>query len=144
MLGSFPHRAHAQGLISIGAGIGGGFGDRNNNGSGGGVNGLVYAQVHPPLIPFAVRGDALLTHGGSTSETLISATVNAVVLAPLPFVVPYALAGFGKYGIGKDGSQTGWNVGVGVRARLPNFAIFGEVRRHQRISRDLFTIGLSR
>ncbi|MDQ6612915.1 MAG: porin family protein [Gemmatimonadota bacterium] len=136
-------RATAQGLISVGIGAGGGFGNRNNNPSGSGTHGVVYAQLHPPLFPFALRGDALVSRIGD-NQTALSVMADAVVLAPIPFVVPYALVGFGKYGIGKDGSQSGWNAGVGVRARLPNVAIFAEVRRHQRISRDLFTIGLSR
>ena len=139
---ALPQPVIAQGLVSLGVGAGSGFGSRNTVGTGSGAHALAYAQLHPPLFPVALRADAMLSQVGDNS-TALSVMADAVVLAPIPFVVPYAMVGYGKYGIAKAGSQSGWNAGVGVRARLPNFAIFAEVRRHQQL-RDLFTIGLSR
>lgn len=139
---SFPELATAQGLISVGAGAGAGFGTRNSQ-SGSGTHGAVYVQLHPPLLPFALRGDALLGRVGNNNSAL-SLMADAVVLAPIPYVVPYALVGYGQYGIGTSAAQSGWNAGLGARIRLPSIAIYAEVRRHQRIGRDLFTIGLSR
>ena len=138
-----PASLTAQGLISVGAGAGGGFGDRNKDGSGSGLNGLAFVQLHPPLIPVALRADAVITKS-SNSSTALALVGNAVIIAPIPFVQPYALLGYGHYGVGKDGAISGWSLGAGVRARVPNVILFAEVRRHQRISRDLLTIGISR
>ncbi|MEP6762909.1 MAG: hypothetical protein ABJB66_01300 [Gemmatimonadaceae bacterium] len=134
--------AAAQGLISVGAGGGAGFGNHNNL-TPGGTHGAAYLQLHPPLLPFALRGDALVSRVGNNNSAL-SVMGDAVVLAPIPYLVPYALVGYGKYGIGTAAAQNGWNAGIGARVRLSNVAIYAEVRRHQRIGRDLFTFGLSR
>ncbi|MEP6778831.1 MAG: hypothetical protein ABJC26_03005 [Gemmatimonadaceae bacterium] len=139
---SIPGLASAQGLISVGAGGGAGFGSHNSQ-LGSGAHGAVYVQLHPPLLPFALRGDALLSRVGNNNSAL-SLMADAVVLAPIPYVVPYALVGYGQYGIRTSVAQSGWNAGIGARVRLPSIAIYAEVRRHQRIGRDLFTVGLSR
>jgi hypothetical protein len=136
-----PATMFAQGLVSAGVGIGGGVGDRNRDNSGSDVHALGFVQVHPPLIPVAVRVDALFSKVPSDGAAL-SLMGDAVFIAPLPVVQPYALVGYGRYGVGRDGVASGWNAGVGVRLRLPAFALFGEARRHQKISRDLLTIGV--
>ncbi|MBC8086762.1 MAG: hypothetical protein H7Z40_05820 [Phycisphaerae bacterium] len=136
-------RVGAQGLISVGAGVGGGVGDRNKDASGSGMHGAAYVQFRVPIIPFALRADALFAKT-TKDATAMSLMADAVVIAPIPFVQPYVLAGYGRYGIGKDDALSGWNAGVGARVRTPWIAIYAEARRHQRISRDLLTIGISR
>lgn len=133
----------AQGLISVGAGVGGGIGNRNKDQSGNGAHGAAYVQLHVPVIPVAVRADALFTKTANNS-TGLALMGDAVYLAPIPVISPYILAGYGRYGVGKDSSVSGWNAGVGVRVRTPVVAFFVEGKRHQRISRDLLTIGISR
>jgi hypothetical protein len=140
---NFVKPLHAQGFVSVGAGVGGGVGDRNKDASGRGAHGAVYVQARIPVIPFALRADALFAKTVNDASAL-SLIGDAVVIAPIPFVQPYVLAGYGRYGIGKDGSASGWNVGVGARVRTPWVGIYAEARRHQRISRDLLTIGISR
>lgn len=143
-LTSFPATsAHAQGLVSVGAGVGGGVGDRNKDISGSGAHAGAYVQLHVPVIPFALRFDALFSKLADSS-TALSLMGDAVAIAPIPFIQPYVLAGYGKYGVGKDASRSGWNAGVGARVRTPWVAVYAEARRHQRISRDLLTIGISR
>lgn len=134
---------HAQGLVSVGVGVGGGVGDRNKDESGSGVHGAGYVQLHVPVIPIALRGDLLVAKTVNNGNAL-AVMADAVYLAPIPVVSPYALAGYGSYGVGKDGTTKGWNAGVGVRVRTPVIAFYVEGRRHQRISRDLLTIGISR
>lgn len=134
---------HAQGLVSAGIGVGGGVGDRNKDESGSGAHGSAYVQLHVPVFPIALRADALLAKTASSGNAL-ALMADAVYLLPVPYVSPYVLAGYGSYGVGKDGTTKGWNAGVGVRVRTPVVAVFAEARRHQRISRDLLTIGISR
>lgn len=140
---SLPATACAQGLVSVGAGVGGGVGDRNKDISGSGAHAGAYVQLHVPVIPFALRFDALFTKLADSS-TALALMGDAVVIAPIPFVQPYVLLGYGTYGVGKDASRSGWNAGVGARVRTPWVAVYAEARRHQRISRDLLTIGISR
>ena len=134
---------NAHGFVSAGVGVGGGVGGRNKDDSGSGMHGAAYVQARVPIIPFALRVDALLAKTTKDASAL-SLMGDAVFIAPIPYVQPYVLAGYGRYGIGKDGSVSGWNAGVGARVRTPWVAIYAEARRHQRISRDLLTIGISR
>ncbi|MEO7998464.1 MAG: hypothetical protein ABI852_13525 [Gemmatimonadaceae bacterium] len=132
---------HAQGLISVGAGVGSGISDRRKAETGSGAHAAAYVQLHVPIIPVALRADALYTKTGIEGTALM---IDAVYLAPIPVVSPYVMAGYGKYGLGKDITADGWNAGVGVRVRTPVVAFFVEAKRHQRIGRDLLTIGVSR
>ncbi|MGV3708216.1 MAG: outer membrane beta-barrel protein [Gemmatimonas sp.] len=140
---SSPSVAQAQGIISGGVGVGGGVGDRNKDASGRGTHGAAYVQFKVPIVPLAFRFDALLAKTAD-DKTSTSVMADLVYVLGLPFVQPYALVGHGHYGVGRDGSQNGWNAGVGVRVRTPVVALYGEARRHQRVGRDLLTIGISR
>jgi hypothetical protein len=135
--------AHGQFLS---AGIGGGAGVGRHNGSAGDeshAHALGWVQLGLPLFPVAVRGDALLIGKGTGSGPL-ALSVNAVGKLPLPVVTPYVTAGWGQYGVGGDVRTRGWSAGVGVRAKLPVLpGVFAEVRRHQRLGRDLATVGLT-
>lgn len=142
-LAALPATAHAQGLLSAGFGLGGGVGDRNRNTGGNGAHALGFVQLHPPLLPVALRVDGLVSKAdvGGTGAALLG---NAVFIAPVPVVQPYAVLGYGRYGIGKSDGVSGWNAGVGARVRIPAFSIFVEARHHQRVGRDLLTIGIVR
>jgi hypothetical protein len=139
---AWPAHTFAQGLISAGVGVGGGVGDRNKSALGTGAHGLGFLQLHPPLIPLALRVDALLAKT-AVDGAGVSLFGNAVFIAPVPIVQPYALVGYGTYGIGKNGSTSGWDAGVGARLRIPLFSFFVEARRYQH-ARDMLTIGIVR
>jgi len=136
-------RANAQGVVSAGVGIGGAVGDRHKDLAEHGRHGAAYVQLRVPVFPIALRIDALLKKNPSDQFTT-ALLADAVYVLPIPFVQPYALAGYGKYGVGKDGEISGWNAGVGMRIRTPVAAIYAEARRHQRLNRDLLTVGISR
>jgi hypothetical protein len=127
---------HAQ--FTAGVGAGGAFGTRG--GSGSLVHGLAFAEFKVPVLP-GVRADAMVMDTPSGVGPL-SLALSVVWSAPIPVVKPYVLGGWGKYGIGKDGSVSGWNVGLGIRASL-GVGIFVEARRHQKIGRDLITAGIT-
>lgn len=137
--------ATAQGFVSLGVGGGTGVGRHDGpTADASHAHALVYVRLGVPLLPIAVRGDALLL-GGGTAGNPLSATANAVLSAPIPIVTPYLLLGYGTYGIGHrgGGSTTGWSAGAGARAKLPLLpGVFAEVRRHQRLGRDLATVGV--
>lgn len=132
---------NAQGLISVGAGVGSGINDRRKGETGTGAHAAAYVQLHVPVFPVALRAGAMYTKTAVPGTALM---LDAVYLAPIPVVSPYAMAGYGKYGLGEDITANGWNAGVGVRVRTPVVAFFVEGKRHQRIGRDMLTIGISR
>lgn len=132
---------HAQGLISVGAGVGSGINDRKKNETGTGAHAAAYVQLHVPVFPVALRAGVMYTKTAFPGTALM---LDAVYLAPIPVVSPYAMAGYGKYGLGNNVTANGWNAGVGVRVRTPVVALFVEGKRHQRIGRDMLTIGVSR
>jgi hypothetical protein len=141
-----PSLLHAQAepkdrRVTGGFGVGFGVGDRHNDESGSGLHGLGYVMIRQPTSPFGFRFDALLAKY-STGVTALSLIGNAVAVAQLPLLQPYAVAGVGYYGLFKDASRWGVNGGVGVRLHVTHTSIFGEVRRHQRLGRDLFTFGV--
>ena len=139
---ALPVAVHAQFFLA-GVGAGAGVGRRNGAAAAAShAHALGYLQLGAPLLPVAVRGDALLI-GKSTGGGPIALIGSAVFSAPLPVVTPYATVGWGQYGIGGDARMRGWSAGVGVRAKLPVLpGAFGEVRRFQRLGRDLATVGL--
>jgi hypothetical protein len=140
------HAASAQGFLSLGVGAGTGVGRHDGpTAEASHAHAQAYLQLGAPLLPVAVRGDALVM-GNGTAGHLFSVAANAVVSLPIPIVTPYATLGWGTYGMGQSGggkSTTGWSAGVGARAKLPLIpGIFAEVRRHQRLGRDLATVGV--
>jgi hypothetical protein len=138
-----PLAAGAQ-LVSAGVGGGKGVGRHVGPDSAASHAHLVgWVQLGVPLLPIAVRGDALLT-GKTLGASPLALSASAVLSLPVPVVTPYATVGWGTYGIGGDaGRVRGWSAGAGVRAKLPGLpGIFGEVRRHQHLGRDLATVGV--
>ena len=134
--------ARAQ-LLSTGVGGGAGIGRHNGPAADAShAHVLAFAQLGLPLLPVAVRGDALLI-GKGTGGGPLALSLNAVGRLPLPIVTPYVTAGWGQSGVGGDTRTRGWSAGLGVRVKLPVLpGVFGEVRRHQRLGRDLATVGL--
>lgn len=129
--------AHAQ--FSLGLGGGTGFGSRGGTAKGGHAN--VSLELKLPILP-GVRGDAYFVDAPAGTGKF-AAAVSGVISAPIPVVTPYLIAGWGTYGLGGSGTTSGWNIGAGVRASVVvGPSVFAEVRRHQRVARDLITIGL--
>ena len=127
---------HAQ--ITMGAGGGTGTGTRG--GTTGGEHAAAFLEVKVPMFT-GLRADAMFLDA-PTGAGKWSFAVNAVLSAPIPIITPYALAGWGKYGVGDGTSRGGWNYGAGARLSL-GVPLFIEYRRHQRIARDLVTVGLT-
>ena len=100
------------------------------------------AQLTVPLIPLALRADALLLGNDFETDNL-SYNVNAVAVMPLPLVQPYALVGRGRYVIAPDVKETGWNYGAGARVGLGRIGAFVEMRRHQPLARTIMTVGVT-
>jgi hypothetical protein len=135
--------ARAQ-LLSAGVGAGSGVGRHHGpEGDASHTHALGWVQVGVPMFPIAVRGDALVS-GKGTGGGPLALSANAVFQLPLiPMITPYATAGWGTYGIGGDARTKGWSAGLGVKARVPGLpGFFGEVRRHERLGRDLATLGV--
>jgi hypothetical protein len=99
-------------------------------------------QVGLPVIPVAVRADAML-FGSKFDRDAISYTVNGVVQMRLPVVQPYALLGRGRYAYAPGEKVSGWDFGAGVRAGVGRFGVFGEVRRHDAIGRTVTVLGVT-
>jgi hypothetical protein len=136
-----PVLLHAQKPISVGIGGGTGFGSRNSA-EGTFSHALAFAELHLPLIPLGVRGDAMFMT--SSKSGALSLGANAVYRLPIPIVTPYATAGYGLYGVGSSSRTGGWAVGAGLRVGVPGGpGLFGEVRRHERLRRDVVTLGLA-
>jgi hypothetical protein len=137
-----PAAAGAQ-LLSAGLGGGRGVGRRVGPDSGATMpHAEAWAQLGVPVFPVSLRGDLLVTSRG-TAGGPVAASISAVASLPVPVVTPYATVGWGTYGIGGDRKIRGWSAGAGVRAKLPGVpGIFAEVRRHQRLGRDLATVGV--
>ena len=138
---ALPSAAQAQaGGISIWAGAGGASNDGTvtfgKNAKQLGV------QLSLPILPIAIRGDALM-FGSQFDTDAISYNVNAVVQMRLPVVTPYGLIGRGKYSIAPNQKETGWNWGGGVRLGLGRLGVFGEVRRHDTIQRTVTVLGVT-
>jgi hypothetical protein len=101
------------------------------------------AQLTVPLIPLALRADALLL-GNNFSPDNVSYNVNAVAVMQLPLVQPYALAGRGCYVMAPDGpKESGWNYGAGVRVGVARLGAFVEMRRHDPLKRTIMTLGVT-
>ena len=101
------------------------------------------AQLTLPLLPLALRADALLI-GTKVDADNLSYNVNAVAVLPLPIVQPYAIAGRGRYVVAPEApKEMGWNYGAGVRVGVARLGAFLEVRRHQPLQRTITTLGIT-
>jgi hypothetical protein len=129
----------AYGQFSLG--LGGGIGVGSRGGDSGGGHGNLSLEFKLPVLP-GIRADAYAVDD-KASDGKFALAVSGVLSAPIPIVTPYLVAGWGSYGIGGDSTSSGWNVGLGVRAGIVvGPSVFIEARRHERISRDLVTVGI--
>jgi hypothetical protein len=135
--------ARAQRLLSFNVG-GGHSAPRNDAASSTGrpLNAIVAAQLDVPLLPLAVRVDAMLV-GWNSDTGPLSLTGNLVLPLRLPVITPYVLAGYGRYGVGSQRRREGWNAGAGVRLGAGRVGVFAEARRHQVLARDAYSFGLT-
>lgn len=107
-------------------------------------NSEIYAglQLDLPLLPVAIRAEGMTAASGfrKAPRTFIA---NAVVPLRLPGIQPYAIAGYGAYSYGKPSEVRGYNYGAGVRFGLGRTGIFGEVRRHEKLHKNVATLGIT-
>lgn len=103
----------------------------------------VGVQLTVPLLPVALRGDALMLGNDFKTENL-SYNVNAVAVMKLPVLQPYALLGRGNYVIVPNTpKESGWNYGAGVRLGISRLGAFLEMRRHDPLKRTITTLGIT-
>lgn len=107
-------------------------------------NSEVYAglQLDLPLVPVAFRAEGMTSVSGfrNAPRTFIA---NAVLPLRLPGIQPYAIAGYGAYSYGKPSEIRGYNYGAGVRFGLGRTGFFGELRRHEKLDRNVATLGIT-
>jgi hypothetical protein len=99
-------------------------------------------QLGLPVIPIALRADALLLGSGLNTDA-VSYIVSAVVQLRFPVVEPYALIGRGKYARSPTSKVEGFNVGAGARAGIGRLGFFAEIRRHDVIGRTVTLAGVT-
>ena len=143
----FARQLGAQGFVSVGAGVGGGVGDRKkatSDDSGNGLHGAAYALFRVPVIPFALRADALFAKTAGRGQCALVKRKCGLYIAPIPSYNRTSSPDMAQYGIGKDRLVIGWNAGLvlgserhGWRFTVKRDGIGGN-------SRDLLTIGISR
>jgi hypothetical protein len=99
-------------------------------------------QLDVPVLPVALRAEGMI--GGSDfANAPRNYMASAVFPLRLPGVQPYAIAGYGVYSYGKPLEVRGYNYGAGVRFGVGRTGVFGEVRRHEKLSRTIGTIGIT-
>lgn len=121
-------------------GLGGGTGIGSRGGRVSSAHEVLFVELHLPVLP-GLRIEAI--NANTRGSGTLSLDVSGVFELPTPVVRPYALAGWGTYGLDDKGAASGWNVGAGLRtAFVLGPSIFVEFRRHDRIARDLLTFGI--
>ena len=138
VMGALMCAAPVQAQLTIG--VGGGVGVGSRGGSESAAHGLGFVEFKLPVLP-GIRGDVIAMDAPEGSGPLTLAA-SVVLSLPIPFVKPYVLGGWGKYGIGKGESEGGWHFGGGVRLSLMKLGVFAEARR-QELGRDLVTVGIT-
>lgn len=128
----------ASAQVTVGFGGGTGVGTRGGNASS--THEMGFVEFDLPIVP-TIRADAVVAN--TTGAGTISLVASGVYTLPIPGIKPYVIAGLGLYGLDGNGTRSGWSAGAGVRTALPGGpGVFVEVRRHQRIARDLLTVGI--
>lgn len=144
-LGALATPAAAQKPISLYVALGPSLERGGRKLEGGLEHVLVAAELSVPILPLAVRVDGMRTFfpprdGGDSGQNAV--TVNGVFLIRLPIVQPYAIGGYGRYGVLGGERSDGLNAGLGVRLILGRFGVFVEGRRHWELTRDLVSVGM--
>jgi hypothetical protein len=138
-----PGAVQAQRMVTVQAGVGAALDKRNDRLDGTHRHAMVAVEVTPPLLPLGARIDGMWIDTGGANSGTAAAIGNAVFTIKLPVLRPYAIAGWGQYGVGATGARTGVNAGVGLRIQAGPLRVFGEARRHWALSKDLVTVGVS-
>ena len=107
-------------------------------------NSTLYAgvQLDVPVLPVALRAEGMIA-GSDFSNSPQNYMASAVFPLRLPAVQPYAIAGYGVYSYGKPLEVRGYNYGAGVRFGMGRTGFFGELRRHEKLSKTIGTIGVT-
>jgi opacity protein-like surface antigen len=142
-----PREAEAQVPLQLGLGAGalvptGDLADQ----VGTGVQVTTTLRLGFPLLPIHLRGDGMIGNlsGKGAANDLRAYGVSANVgwdVIPLVVTTGYLIGGVGYYWTKPDlpnagtESDTGWNVGAGVRFNLLSLRLFAEAR-YNRISTD--------
>lgn len=137
----FAADAGAQRPVSLWVGAGRQVMADSSRGSPRSLDAYGALQLDVPLLPFALRGD-LAVVGTDIRTGRRNAIVSAVFPLRLPIVQPYAMVGYGVYDWGRAGEDRGVSLGAGVRLQLGGVGLFGQVRRHQALDRNIATLGL--
>lgn len=105
-----------------------------------GFNILLGAGLSVPLLPVGVRADGMLNQFPASEQDgnvrILSGSVNAVLEMPLILATPYLIGGLGVYnsrftdGDAGSATDTGANIGAGIRLGLPGLNVFAETRFH--------------
>ena len=130
VLGGLMCAAPVKAQLTLGVGGGAGIG----SGSGSAAHGLGFVEFKLPVLP-GLRADAMVMDAPAGTGPL-ALSLNVVLSLPIPFVKPYVLAGWGKYGLGKDGSVSGWNAGGGCGTSVYFTASARYLRAFQRPRRS--------
>jgi len=101
------------------------------------------ATLSLPLFPVSFRADALFNQhpGDDHGIRILGGNVNAVFSIPSVGITPYIIGGIGMYSSKatdegdaehdhESQTDTGFNIGAGVRLGLPGLAVFAEARLH--------------
>lgn len=132
----------AQSGLSIQAGAGAVYNHRDGRIDDTQRHATASIEYRPPLSPLGIRGDVIRS-GGDSSNGRLSYTVNGVLDLGLPLLHPYVTAGWGRYRIGDITEREGYNAGAGARLQLGPIGVYGEVRRHWALGKDLATVGIA-
>jgi hypothetical protein len=134
---SAPVAVEAQVRLMAGAGLSTPIGDFGDVAEAG-WHGMAGLQLGVPAIPVALRADGAYHSFGQApanpSSSMLSGTLNLVLSLPGVGLVPYILAGVGKYRTTVDlagvepVSDNGFQGAFGVNIGALGFGGFGEVR----------------
>jgi hypothetical protein len=128
-----------QGRAQAGISLGAAGGSTLHDGQLQDAHGLVYLRLGLPLVPYGARGDFLVYDDPDGYDM---ALIGSVVMAlNTPLVQPYAIAGYGRYGMRSDDAN-GISFGAGVRIGGRR-GLFIEGRRHDPINTTMVSLGLS-
>jgi len=134
---SAPGAVSGQVRLMAGAGLSSPIGDFGDVAESG-WHGMAGLQLAVPAIPIALRADGGYHSFGAAaanpSSSMLSGTLNLVLSLPGVGLVPYILAGVGKYRTSVDVagvdavSDNGFQGAFGVNIGALGFGGFGEVR----------------
>jgi len=137
-----PRVVAAQGRpISLWLGAGRAFGSDSIAFSLRNLEASAAVQLELPVFPVALRAEVDVA-GGDVPDGRRNLIVSAVMPVRLPVVQPYGMIGYGRYDWGKSAEDDGFSAGAGVRLQLGGTGLFGQLRRHFPLDRNVLTLGV--